>query len=162
MADTLELLNAAKLAFYDNVPAAYIVQGTSQTFANNTTTAVQFDTVVLDNWGGWSGGSPTRYTFQVAGVYLLNGNVIWTGNASGRRISEYRINGVDVPGSAGDLQSSGTNNITVPTASVLVNASVGDYIELFANQNSGGNLDTWGPGATNNFISSMAINWLHV
>lgn len=164
MAGTLDLMNTARLSFYDNLPTALIVQGTSQTFATSSSdAAIIFDTANVDNWGGWSNANPTRYTFQVAGLYLLSGSIAWGGSSAGRRITYLRINGsTAIPGSAGDLASPSTNTQVTITPTVMWQAAVGDYVEVIGNQSSGGSLSTNGSGATSAFIPSLTVQWLHL
>lgn len=161
MGNTLDVLNASRLAFFNNVPAAYLVQGTVQSVPNSTDTAITFTSAVSDNWSGWTSGSSTRYTIKVAGVYAVSGAVCWAGNATGRRYNYLRINGTTaIPGSAGDLASPATNNITVVSPLIIHSFAVGDYIELIANQTSGAALNTNAPSATSGFISSMFATWI--
>lgn len=162
MASTLDLLNAARIAFYDNMPSALLVRNANQSVSNSTDTAISFDTVSYDNWTGWVVGSPTRYTIQVAGTYSISGSIAWAGSAAGRRISYLRINGsTQVPGSAGDFASSAVNTLVAPTPTILYQLSVGNYIELIGNQNCGVALNTNSSVGGNAFVPSLTVQWIH-
>lgn len=162
MANTLDVLNAARLSFFENVPGAYLVQGTPQSVTSGLDTALTFNAAVSDNWNGWTSGSPTKYTIQVAGTYAVSASACWAGSASGERHSYLQVNGVTViPGSGADLNSSSTNNITVVSPTVLYSFAVNDYVELYVYQSSGGALSTNAPNVDNAFISSMYLLWVH-
>jgi len=162
VANTLDVLNAARLSFFENVPGAYIVQGTPQSIPNSTDTALSFTSAVSDNWNGWTSGLPTRYTVPVSGVYMLSGASCWAGNATGRRYNYLRVNGTtQVPGSAGDLDSPSTNNLVVVSSNTLYALTAGDYVEVIVNQTSGAALNTNATSAASGFISSMFLLWIH-
>ena len=85
--------------------------------------------------------NPSRVTPKVAGWYRITATVHWTSNSTGRRAVAINFNGGGarygqiIPGStAGNLG-------TTVTRTLLANGTT-DYFEVFAYQNSGGNLDT--------------------
>lgn len=160
MSGTLDLLNAARLAFYDNSPTALIVQTVVQSIPNNTDTAIILDTVENDNWGGWASGSPTRYTIQVPGVYLIGGQVVFAGNATNRRLGFIRVNGTtNIVGGGGDFNNNGSFACSAPAVPVPWFFNAGDYVELMGNQNSGGALNT--NANTGSVTPSLSVVWLH-
>lgn len=162
MASSLDVLHAAKLAFNGNTPNAYLIQGAQQTVVTGVDTAITFTTGLIDSWLGWKTGTPTRYTVQVPGVYTISGNVIWDGNSGGRRFTYIRVNGnIQVPGSAGDLAPTSTDTITIAATTCRYLLAAGDYVEIVANQDTGGDLKTHAASSTSTFISSMTVSWVH-
>lgn len=161
MARTIDVLQAAHLAFFDNVPTAHILQTTAQTIHNSTDTAIIFNFARVDTWAGWESGKPTRYTAVVPGLYAMSSNVIWAAVATNRRYSYFKVNGTSqVPGSASDIASTLTNNLTVVTPTVVQYLNVGDYVEVYASQDTGSDLATNGSGQSSAFLSSMTLTWL--
>lgn len=161
MASTLELLNAARLAFYDNKPSATLYQTATQSFTSGSFTAITFGAVLTDNWSGWSAGSSTRYTVQVAGYYRVSGVALLgtSGSTTGSRIARIAQNGTAINGSVGEQEgvvSAVTQACWTPL--VIVSAAVGDFFELFYQQNSGATQNT---NAANPTGSSMTVEFVH-
>ncbi|SFD14519.1 hypothetical protein [Streptomyces aidingensis] len=123
--------------------AQSITTGATPSSAN----ALSWDDVELDPLEGWDAGAPTRYTCQIAGRYRLEGRVSFVASTSGTvRAGGWFVNGSLVAQSRDAITP--TSQIhTVAAAVTPVLLAVGDYVELAAGQNSGGNLDT-GPGST--------------
>jgi hypothetical protein len=143
MANTLEVLNAAKIAFYDNRPTAFLVQTSFGSIPNTTLTPLSFQVANYDKWGAWSSGANTRYTAQVAGIYAVSGYVTWVPNGTGTRIGTIMYNGSGVQGGESENAAvNGTNNATSVAPPILISAAVGDYFQLGAYQSSGGSLFT--------------------
>lgn len=116
--------------------------------ALSTTTAVAltipFDTAVpyMNNTAGmWAAGAPTRLTAVNAGLYHIFGNTEFGVNGTGTRGLHMQKSGVAAarPGQAYGAASPATlgTRLAVSTFDYLV---AGDYVELLAYQNSGGNL----------------------
>lgn len=155
MASTLEILNAANLAFLRRPPAASFLQASPQSIANVTDTAITWPAPGYDNYSGYSAGTPTRYTAQVPGYYQVLGAVSWAVNATGNRLAEIHLNGVAI--SQGAVPTTSTvNNATAAVGSglILMNGTT-DYVELFGFQNSGGSLNT------NVAFTQMTVRWVH-
>lgn len=101
---------------------------------------VTFDTVDFDTASMWDAGSPTRLTCSQAGLYLISGHGSFVGNGTGDRSCGILENG------GGEL----ARNAARAPASFswsgnpvgIADLAVGDYIELYVAQNSGGNLNT--------------------
>ena len=125
-------------------PPVFIAnQSVSQSIPNNVTpfTPITWDYEILDTYNGHNAQSQTdRYTFQLAGVYLIFGNLEFQTNATGRRLSQLWWNG----GLVNQVES-----VTVtaggPTGVynwIVLSVAVGDYVQLTGYQNSGGALGT--------------------
>lgn len=109
-----------------------------QSTATSTTTPISFDTVIENNSGVFSAGSPTRLTIPVSGIWQGAFWVYWEANAVGIRENFVRKNGTTFyfTDDRAALPSNGT--------SVLINwtlrLAAGDYLEYCGWQNSGGAL----------------------
>jgi hypothetical protein len=119
--------------------SAYLAS-TSFKCADATFTPVILDTEVEDTEGGHSTTTNSqRYTAQVAGLYLVTGQVAFLANATGQRAAKLTVNGTtDVLGSE-QLLTGQTANIvnTVSVNPSYVRLAVGDYVYMQAFQNSG-------------------------
>lgn len=139
------LTDGADLFALDHVAAADLTlaprvnRTTDQTLTTATDTAVTWQAVNSDAWGMWAAGSPTRLTAVVTGRYTATAQVRFAANSTGIREAYIRKNG------STDLARDRANALTSgATASTLhapaFDMVVGDYIELWVLQNSGGNL----------------------
>lgn len=163
MATTLEVVNAAQLAFINNVPTAMLTQTAAQSIPGpNVDTAISWNSALYDAWGGWSAGSPTRYTCKVAGIYSINASIYWSsGTTATRRLCYVKLNNTtNIHGSIGEvITASASYSVNNPTNPVLQSLNVGDYVELIGNQDTAGALNT-NAGATGASSSSMTIQWV--
>lgn len=90
------------LKFMLNPPEIWVRQTTAQSIANNTWTAMNYDTVVKDNYANFAGadphwaiGAPSVITIQVPGWYEVMIATHWTASATiTQRIHALRINNV--------------------------------------------------------------------
>lgn len=135
-------VGGAFIATYLTPASTRVYRSTAQTIGTASSTAISFNAEAHDGLGAWDVGAPTRLTVP-AGVdqVELVGFAPFTANTTGHRMYSIRKNGLIiathiVPGV--DIASS-PHGICVTTGPLTVIA--GDYFELFAYQNSGGNLD---------------------
>lgn len=140
------LLAAARCQAYQTV-AQSIATGSSFT-------SVTLDAETVDTTGMHSTVSNTsRFTAVYPGWYRYSGAVPFVNNATGRRMTCWRYNGSDLTASGGGQAGSA---VLVPTVAreMIIFQNVGDYVELGAQQDSGGALSTyvgigsWQAGAT--------------
>lgn len=146
------------IEFLTNPPAAAYQQVTTQSIVSGGagTAAITWPTPVLDLYGGYVAGNPTRYTGQVAGYYLISGSVSYATNATGNRLAEIHKNGAGgaiVQGAV--LACTTANSTTVAVTGLVFMNGTTDYIELFAYQNSGA------PLGTTPSVTSLNIIWMH-
>lgn len=135
---------ANNLTVLANPPAAKMRNSTTQSIANTTTTALTWDTEDFDTVGGHSTVTNTsRYTVQTgyAGKYRLNATVFYAGNATGDREMFFFKNGSAIAGSQGN-NIPGAATAVSASSTCLVQLAVGDFVEAFTFQNSGGALST--------------------
>jgi hypothetical protein len=131
----------------------------TQSISNNTLTALTFNNELFDTDGFHSTSTNTsRLTVPSgkAGYYQIFGTTIFDTNATGKRYININKNGSTIF-SGGELAGSSTLYIS-SYASCVVNLAVGDYIEFFAYQNSGGNLNIY-TGAINSY-SQFSMTFL--
>lgn len=138
------------LLFLTNPPTCDLYLSAAQNAASGTSYAsVAFDTEAADTDTMHSTSSNTsRITATTAGLYLVTGTVAFAANATGYRGARIAKNGsTDVT----RTQSPATAAATAHWLNIaaLVRLAAGDYVELQALQNSGGNLAlTTGVGGT--------------
>ena len=116
----------------------------TKTISNNTNTAVTFDSEKFDTDGFHSTTTNTsRITIPTgkAGKYLINGSVIWANNATGGRVLWIYKNGTAYARTQNFANASEQGWVNIST---IVDLAVGDYVELYVFQSSGGNLSIYG------------------
>ena len=136
------------------------VQIASTTFPAGT--AVTFSTAQVngqnsDTYAGWNG--TTRYTFPVAGLYYVYGQVAFLNNttgtdrAAGLRVSAGTIQWGSTEASANDS----TGHVSVAVQMIRVTA--GQYVELigYSNATTGGGISIGGNGESN---TTLIVMWV--
>lgn len=119
---------------------ASVTRGSTQLISTASGTAVSFTSAAYQRLAGdmWVIGNPTKVVIKTTGKYSLSGFASFASNSTGYRQFSIKVNGsviryVTVPAVNGDE--------TGLTISAQVSLAVSDYVELFAYQNSGGNLN---------------------
>lgn len=116
-----------------------------QAIGNAALTAVTWDTEIEDTDAFHSTVSNTSRITIPAGITAIRigGHSVWTANATGRRYTQIKKNGVQFDGNPVDNRvASDTGDITIWSPKLIVTA--GDYFELYVYQSSGGNLSVLG------------------
>lgn len=144
------------MAFVLNRPACSVRQATTQNLTSASLTAITFDVNDNDPWSMHSTSvNNTRITPPVSGRYRLTGGVGYAVNATGGRQAMFRLNGSAIltPSQAAVGNAGGSFNSSPPAITVeQVFNGTSDYVELLADQNSGGTLATVAG-------SSVTIRW---
>jgi hypothetical protein len=122
---------------------ASALRSANQSIANNSETAISFDTVEVDNAGMYSAGTPTRVTVQKAGVYMVTASVVYVANGTGDRYSSLQLNGGSHVSYSLSPAASASHN-TAHNISYVAAFNVGDYLELKVAQYSGAALNATG------------------
>lgn len=122
--------------------SVHVHHSTIETIANGTFTALSFDTADFNVGSMYSAGQPTRLTFPVAGVYCVQGFCGFAANTTGRRILDIRVNGSGSAARGETAPNPASASQTYVNVFGLIKAAAGDYVDLAAWQNSGGNLST--------------------
>lgn len=160
--ETAAYLNSIRdaLNFTLAVPVLAVYQGTTQSLTNNTWTAINMDNTVLDTYGGHSNvTNNSRYTAQVAGIYVVQGTVAFASNNANMRGARIHKNGsLPYPGFTTFNQAATSDVCSYTTPLTPISLVVGDYVEVYGNQLSGGALSTV---ARTDVACSMTVFWLH-
>ena len=133
-------LRKITFANFGNTPAFFAYKSTSQTFADNTNTKIQFDNELFDSNNCYDNSTNYRFT-PTAGKYFMFASVQLYSGSSVSNI----INGIYKNGSRIAYQalvfSTGTMNANdgqLLTIQTIDTANGTDYYEIFAQQNNTG------------------------
>lgn len=129
------------------VPTAQARKITSgQTLSDAIYAAITFNDEVYDTDGIHNtSNNSSRFVAPVAGKYRVSATINYGPSAAGVRIINFRINGSTTERYGSALIPANTINNAISSSTEL-NLAAGDYVELFAYQNSGGNLDVTAEG----------------
>jgi hypothetical protein len=122
-----------------------LTKSANQSISNTTNTAITFDTELEDTDGFHSTVTNTsRITIPAgkAGFYLISGQINYASNAVGVRHGNIYKNGSLL--SVAWLVGATNGDWTGGSVSQIVELAETDYVELFAYQNSTGNLNVNG------------------
>ena len=120
---------------------AKIYRTSTQSIANATATAVQFDAESFDTDGYHDNvTNNTRFTIPSGkgGYYLLTSNIRYGNNATGGRSIDFYKNGSRI---AGSYLPTISGSSVAYSASTVINGAVADYFEVYVYQDSGGSLN---------------------
>ena len=154
---TAAYMNSIKAAndFWALTPRAYVYQSSVTSVANSAAswTLIPWQAEVFDIVQ--SGDSPmhdtttnpSRVYIRTTGKYEINGQVQIALNSAGYRAAQVRLNAA---GSGSDgtqlalnvVDASSQALVSLPIPTVEVSLTAGDYVEAFAQQNSGTALNT--------------------
>jgi hypothetical protein len=143
----------SSLQFLLNPPIARLAKSANQTVAAGSFVPITFDVSSIDSYNGHSSGS-TKYFAQVQGWYMVAANLQWPNSNVGIRDALIAKNGSSIPESNGT--TSNPSNLTPgnPSATILVQLNVNDFIECWGFQNTGGNVSLG--------LGAISIIWMHV
>jgi hypothetical protein len=132
------------------VKAARVFHSTTQSLADNTETALTFDSESYDTDTIHDGGGahPERLIATTAGKYIIEGAAEIEASAVGIRQLRVRLNGTTIIGQESQLTAS-AGTVSRLAINVPYDLAANDYVELLALQNSTGALNaSGGLGAT--------------
>lgn len=147
------------LTFLANTPGLDMSQTVAQSFANASapTVGLTFTSEDFDSSGMHSTSVNTsRATAVYAGVYVGGGGTGFVANAAGSRGGEWAVTGVALNGGFSWLPANGSGLTATPARTKSFFLNVGDYVEYWAAQTSGGALLTSVVGADR---SHMTLFW---
>lgn len=151
------------IRFLQSPPLAQLRQTSAQSLTNSTATAIQFQTedvdTDIDGVGGHDSGLNTRYTARYPGWYSVSGGIGYNANAAGQRGVEWSINGVLVNGCGALLDATAANSTRLPGRAIQVYLALGDYLEAYGFQSSGGALST---AVTTVEQPCMTVRWVSI
>jgi hypothetical protein len=128
-----------------NTPRCKLFHNTTQSTTNDTETAVAFNSEDFDvgtMHDNATNNSRITIPANEDGLYLITGIVSFASNATGfRTLSLFKNGGGTAEGSKALLNALTAAATTRVQLTTLLTLAAGDYIELFARQTSGGNLN---------------------
>ena len=141
--------NAVTVAKIEQLPQCKVRKSADQTISNNTETRVTFNTEIFDTHTMHDNSTnPGRITVPTGygGVYMVTANVHWGSSNTGDRIVRFFVNGTNTTGS--DYWRTAPGSWARYSESTILQLNAGDYIELFVQQDSGGDLIIAGGSGT--------------
>lgn len=149
------------IAFLMNKPIAELRASTGQAIPSGAFTPVLFNIELVDTDPDGIGGHSTatntsRYTARYPGWYRVGGSVTWPTNATGRRATQWTVNGATVDGSQQIQPGSSAGAIASLAYDPLVFLNEGDYLELRVWQDSGVSLTLLSTSADR---PRMTVEW---
>jgi hypothetical protein len=124
---------------------------------SGTPQAVSFDTVVQNPNTIWVVGTPTRFTCNRSGWYFVVGQVEFAASATGDRSLSIQKNGAGILAATAVKSSTLANTLMVSGFVFLISDGTADYLELVANQTSGGALNLTATAANESPSFSMTL-----
>lgn len=147
--------------FTTNKPVFSAYATTAQSIPTGAFTPVNLDTEVFDFDAGHNPAvNPSRYVCQVAGLYLLTGEVVFPTGGTGVRGAMFALNGGTTTGIIGSEQLTAPNATfatTVAPTATYARLAVGDYVSICGYQNTGSALSTTTVGAA---MSTFNVEWI--
>ncbi|MFE5771449.1 hypothetical protein ACFQ7O_24150 [Streptomyces sp. NPDC056485] len=103
--------------------------------------ALAFSGLAMSNRSGmWAAPNPSRIVLPLAGTYVVDGFIVWTGSLGaldGR--AEFRVNGSGTasPTARVSVARGSSGNAPAVASGRVIATAPGQYLEMFANQNTG-------------------------
>lgn len=147
----------ADLDFLANPPACRVTKAAAQSIATSALTAVTFDTERYDTDTMHDNvTNNTRITIKTAGLYTVGAAIEWAAGGTSFRLLLIRLNGTTpIAQLIGPPETTGV--ATDQTLSTVYKFAVNDYIEVMAQQNSGGALNV---SKINNSSPEFWATWI--
>jgi hypothetical protein len=121
----------------------------SQSLASGVTTKINFTTLSSDQKSEWASN---KFTASQTGIYQVNVQIEFSTVPNGAELYVYLYkNGLNTIAIAHARPAEPTSSWGTAIGSSLLYLSAGDYMEIYANQNSGGSLSTNGDGSHSYF-----------
>lgn len=141
-------------------PGSYVAKlkrTSTQNFGNNSAGALQYSIADVDRLGGFSTGTPSRYTAQVAGTYEFTGAISYSVSATGYRSASWYYQGGAFNGGGAVVPGTSGETTVVVARPAIIRMSAGEYVELYGLQNSGATLTT---DTTTAYQPGMQVKYL--
>ncbi len=120
--------------------SAMLTEAGTQTLSSTVAATLTNVTEVYDSTGLHAAGTPGRFTIAKAGRYYVSAFVYFQPNGTGSRFAGITLNNFTTIVSA--METSATvGGATQFSLSGMINANVGDFVLIRAQQDSGANLD---------------------
>lgn len=127
-----------------NTPNFFVKRGSFQSISHSVVTKVQLDSEDFDTASAFDNSTNYRFTVPSgqAGKYFITFGVSRGGWGSNRLVAELHKNGSGI--ATAEDESSNINDYGTANASVILDLSEGDYLELTALQNTGSSQSIYG------------------
>jgi hypothetical protein len=125
------------------LPGARVRLTAATTVNHNSTAVLTYDAVDFNVGGVYAAASPTRLTAHATGRYLIMASARWGANSSGRRTIALVVthNGAQRQIARTNESAYATTVLALEqTAQAVFPLKAGDYVEVWAYQDSGGPL----------------------
>lgn len=161
--DIAELNRGQELLDRVDVPLmairASVQRSTNQSIPSGIPTVVSFNTEHYDTYDLWSIFLPTRFrVINAKGLYLVTACVQWEPDGNGFRRIFFRKDGLTIIGAANQMAVTSGGDQTEQSLTVQWRVdTIPAYVELFVEQNSGGNLNI-----LNNSVFSPAMTIVRI
>ncbi len=159
--DQLQQL-ATALDFLYGPPIAKLRQTSPQTLTTGVNTAINWSVADWDENQAdtlhWSAGTPSRFVSRYPGKYGVGGGCGFADSGTGWRLVRFAVNGISASG--GDTlvpTASGGVTARIPARYQELYLGIGDYVEMYVTQNTGGNLNT---ATATDEAPMMSIHWI--
>lgn len=133
---------ADAVAFAMSPPKVKAIQTVAQSLANGILTLVTLDSAEFDTHTMWDAGTPSRVTAQYPGYYFITGGVATVVNDTSYRYARIAVNGTTITDGNTAVDPVPSISTRVPVRSTIIRLGIGDYVELYAQQATGGGLNT--------------------
>lgn len=123
------------------IPGARVRHAASAvTVQHNATAALSFDTTDFNVGGVYGAAQPSRMTAPIAGRCFIVASARWNPNSAGRRTIALEVNGTAAQIARPDVSAYMTTGSLgpEPAAQTVYRLNAGDYVEVWACQDSGG------------------------
>jgi hypothetical protein len=143
------------------IPGARVTSTAALTLTSGASSWVTFDTTDFNVGAVYNAAQPTRMTAPIAGRYLIMATVRWSPNNVGRRILALELNHSVATIARNSVSPYSTTGTFAPeqTVQVVYKLNAGDYVEVFANQDSGGDLGLQVSAAAN-VLPTFTMQWI--
>lgn len=134
------------VATSSNPPCVKVYNSGSPTISNSSDTVLSWDVEEFDTDTMHGTANPTRITVNTSGKYFITAHIAWFNNSTpaGRRLIYLNKNGSNLGRSLTEVQPGTTSISLACEINTLIDLSATDYIEVFAAQTSGGDMQIFG------------------
>ena len=152
--DVSRIAGPAQIAASEKIFAQYSTDA-ALSLATGVNTLIDFEDKTNDSHGCVTTGAAWKFTAPRAGLYIITAKITFAANATGERSWSLYKNGVNVE-EGPNLNNNGASLWVRCSGSTQIYLNAGDYLQIYGNQSSGGNLALIASGAIN-FIKIVSF-----
>lgn len=137
--DTITLASSGLAAFR----GARVYPSAVQSIGSGASTVLNFDSETFDtNTLHDNVTNNSRVVLDTAGYWRVNGSIGFASNATGRRAASIYLNGAATEKGFAMIEAGSTGIVVVQVSTIVKTTVTTDYVQLLADQDSGGSLNT--------------------